>query len=63
MELRLSTFEEAVNILKKPSDNTNGEALFELVERIKIPYNEYSDYLENQKIANINSNFYLALLN
>lgn len=44
MELRLSTFDEAVNLLKKPSSNTNGDALFQLIEHIKVINLDKNDF-------------------
>lgn len=79
LELRISTFDEAISVLKDIPKDTNDDRLFRIIEEInvlnfflflilkfffflKIPYKEYATYLENQKMAEINTQIHQALL-
>ena len=52
LELKMATFDDAINLLKKQSDQYFCEELFfSIVEDIKIPIKEFNDLINQQKVA------------
>ncbi|KRX09995.1 Sec7 domain [Pseudocohnilembus persalinus] len=63
LELKMSTFQRAQNILQNIPDILTEEHLFDIIQNIDISWQEYQQVLQNQKIASINPLIHQGLLN
>lgn len=61
LELKMLTFDGAINFLKESRD-VNEEILFNLIEDVKVSWKDFQTVIENQKVASINTCINEALL-
>lgn len=58
----MMTFDGAVKFLKKLPDILNEKEFFNTIEELRVPYSEYRMALEEQSVAQINTQIHQALL-
>lgn len=62
LELKMLTFDGVTNFLWKLPKDMDEEMLFDLIEKINIPWSHYQKVLEHQKVADVNTQIHQALL-
>eukprot|EP00828_Plagiopyla_frontata_P046967 TRINITY_DN8548_c0_g1_i2.p1 TRINITY_DN8548_c0_g1~~TRINITY_DN8548_c0_g1_i2.p1 ORF type:complete len:219 (+),score=33.84 TRINITY_DN8548_c0_g1_i2:2-658(+) len=62
LELKMATFDQAQKFLKKLPSDICEEYFFHLIDEIKISHQQFHYYLEQQNIAEINTQIHQALL-
>jgi len=62
VELRMQTFDGAIKFLKKLPNDIDEDTLFDIIDRISVPWSAYQSVLESQQVAYINTQIHQALL-